>query len=95
MLALDAKGRPIGLQGTSDHLLTTLSGNHPKAIALEPGGVATFEMSYGEAANYSPPCGARKSAALRVTLPPAGPSQRLPYRMELCPRQGFNVGRIE
>jgi hypothetical protein len=95
LLALDAQGRPIGLPGTPEHLLSTMSGNHPKLIALEPAGVATFVMSYVAAANFSPPCGERRSAALRVTLPPAGPSQRLPYRMELCPRQSFNVGRIE
>lgn len=95
IVALDAHGHPIGPPARLDHLLTTMSGNHPRRIALAPGGIAVFEMNYGEAANYSPPCGARKTAALRITIPPSGPPQRVPYEMERCPEQGLNVGRIE
>lgn len=94
--AVDARGRPIGPPAEPDPLLTTMSGDHPRVIVLESGGVATFEMNYGEAANYSPSCKPRQSAALRVTIPRASPSQRVRYGFERCARhQGFNVGRIE
>jgi hypothetical protein len=95
LLAVDAHGRSLGPPAQRDPLLSTMSGDHPKVIVLEPGGIATFEMNYGEAVNYSPDCGPRTSAALLVTLPDGESSHRVPYRFERCRRQGFNVGRIE
>jgi hypothetical protein len=95
VVAVDAAARPIGPPGTADHLLTTMSGNHPKTIALTPGGVAIFEMRYGEALNLPQPCGIRKARALRIAITPSGPPQTVPYQMELCRRQSFDVGRIE
>ena len=93
--ALDANGRRIGPSAEPDPALTTMTGNHPRVIVLEAGGVATFEMNYGEAANYSPDCRPRESAALLIAVPGARSSLRVPYRFERCPRQDFNVGRIE
>jgi Protein of unknown function (DUF4232) len=96
LIAVDGRGRPIGPPARQDPGTTTMSGDHSAAIALGPGGIATFEMTYGEAANYSPDCGPRRSAALRVTVPPGGAPQQVPYRMERCPHtQGFDVGGLE
>jgi hypothetical protein len=95
LFAVDAHGRSIGPPAQRDPLLSTMSGDHPRVIVLDPGGIATFEMNYGEAANYSPDCGPRMSAALLVTLPDGESSYRVPYRFERCRRQGFSVGRIE
>jgi Protein of unknown function (DUF4232) len=96
LAAVDGHGRPIGPPATQDARLSTMTGRHPKVIVLEPEGVAIFRARYGEAVNYSPPCGERWSTALWVTVPPA-PTQSVPYRMERCPSgvQGFEVGRIE
>jgi hypothetical protein len=96
LVAVDGHGRPIGPPARQDPGTTTMRGDHSAAIALGPGDSATFEMTYGQAANYSPSCEPRKSASLRINLPPAGPPQEVPYRMERCPHtQGFNVGRLE
>jgi hypothetical protein len=96
LTAVDRRGRPIGRPARQDPATTTMSGDHSVTIALGPGDAATFEMTYGEAANYSPSCRPRRSASLRVTVVPAGRSQDVPYRMERCPRtQGFDVGRLE
>lgn len=64
---------------------------------LEPGGIATFEATYGEAANYVPSCEPRRSSALFVTPPGAHRPQLVKYELERCtrPSQGLNVGRIE
>jgi hypothetical protein len=96
VIAVDRHGRPIGPPATHEPALSTMTGEHPKVIVLEPGGIATFEMRYGEAANFSPPCEERWSTALRVAIPP-GPPASVPYRMERCPNgvQGFGVGRVE
>jgi hypothetical protein len=96
LVAVDRDGRSIGPPATHEPGLSTMTGDHPKVIVLEPGGIAAFEMRYGEAANFSPPCGERWSTALRVTIPP-GPPTIVPYRMERCPNgvQGFGVGRVE
>jgi hypothetical protein len=96
LVALDAKGRPIGPPSIHEAGLTTMTGRHPKVIVLEPEGAATFRARYGEAVNFSPPCGERWSTALRVTIPPA-PAQDVPYRMERCPNgvQELGVSRIE
>jgi Protein of unknown function (DUF4232) len=96
VIAVDRQGRPIGPAATNEPDLTTMTGDHPKVIVLEPRGIATFQTRFGEAANFSPPCGERRSTTLRVTIPP-GPPTRVPYRMERCPNgvQGFGVGRVE
>jgi hypothetical protein len=97
LLAVDARGRPLGAPSQRAPQVTTMSGGHPKVIVLEPGGIATFEATYGEAANYVPSCAPRHSSALLVTLPGARHPQPVEYELERCtrPSQGLNVGRIE
>ncbi len=94
--ALDARGHRIGPPAARSGLTTTMTGNHQRSIALGPGDAAIFELNYGEAADYGPPpCGIREAKWLEVTLPPAGPPQRVPFEMQRCAVQGFHVGRIE
>jgi Protein of unknown function (DUF4232) len=97
LVAVDRGGGSIGPAAERTAHPVSVSGRHPKTIVLEAGGIATFGVRYGEADNFSPPCGARTSVALRVTIPSAGALPSLPYRMERCPGgvQGFDVGRIE
>jgi Protein of unknown function (DUF4232) len=95
---VDAAGRPLDAPfPTSDHA-TTMSGNHPRTIALEPGAIATFEMNSGTATNFPrSTCRPRKAAALEVTIPGAGgPPLPLPSGLEICADEtNVSVGRIE
>lgn len=73
-----------------------MSGNHPKVIMLEPGGIASFEASYGEGQLRA----SRSAAACLVAprhLPGPHRSQLVEYKLERCarPSLGFDVGRIE
>jgi hypothetical protein len=54
VIAVDQQGRAIGPAATHDPSLSTMTGDHPKVIVLEAGGVATFQSRYGAAANFSP-----------------------------------------
>jgi hypothetical protein len=95
VVALDAHGHPIGPPADRSGPTTTMTGNHARAVALGPGDAAIFELNYGEAANYSPPCGIRESKWVEVTLAPIGLTRRVPFQMQRCPVQGFSVGRLE
>lgn len=96
--AIDAGGRRIGAAFETEGSATTMTGNHPRRIALEPGAAATFEMNSGDAANYPrSACHPRKATTLEVTIPGAGGTPlSLPVELEVCARGGnVRVGRIE
>jgi hypothetical protein len=96
--AIDAAGRAIGVPFDTEASTTTMTGNHPQRIALEPGAAATFEMNSGTAANYPPSaCHPRKAATLEVTIPQAGATElSIPWGLEICASgQNVSVGRIE
>jgi hypothetical protein len=95
---IDAAGREIRAPFETDGHTTTMSGNHPRTITLEPGAAATFEMNSGTAANYPrSSCHPRKAATLEVAIPGAGgPPLSLPSGLEVCAsRVNVSVGRIE
>lgn len=98
VVPLDSRGRPVVPKIPARPSATTMSGNHPRTIALEPGAAATFEINTTAAANYSrSACLPRKAATLRIHIPGAGSGTlSVPYGMELC-STGSNatVGRIE
>jgi Protein of unknown function (DUF4232) len=95
---IDAAGGPVGPPFPTSAGTTTMSGNHPRTIALEPGAAATFEMNSGAAANYPrSTCHPRKAASLEVTIPGAGgPPLSLHSGLEICAGEiNVSVGRIE
>jgi hypothetical protein len=98
LVALDSNGRPILPIPTSGLTTAIASGRHPRKIALEPGGAATFELNTTNAANYSrSACLPRKAVTLRISVPSSGSGTSLvPYGWELC-TTGSNAraGRIE
>jgi hypothetical protein len=99
VVPLDSKGRPVLPSIPTSGYTTTMDGNRPRRIALEPGAAATFEINIGTAANYSPrsSCRPRKAATLRIRVPGSGEgTESVPYGMELCTRRSnVDVGQIE
>jgi hypothetical protein len=95
---LDAAGAPLGEPFPTSGHTTTMGGNRPRTIALEPGAAAVFAMDSGTAANYSASaCRPRKAVTLRVEIPGAGgPPLSLPSDLEICTaRSNVSIGRIE
>jgi Protein of unknown function (DUF4232) len=46
LVAVDRDGHSIGPPATHEPALSPMTGDHPKVIVLEPGGIATFQTRY-------------------------------------------------
>jgi len=99
LVPLDSRGRPVLPSIPISAHMTTMSGNHPRRVALEPGAAATFELNTGTAANYTPrsSCRPRKPTMIRIHVPGSGEGTgSVTYGMELCTkRSNVGVGPIE